>query len=161
MAPTRRRARFSTFLYSAARATKSVARSWNIRFPGWRGGMAGFFILGTIVFLITVSTLIWAARHLDDAPYATMTMRSCKSAKGLSSWVTIAINVFSTILLAGSNYCMQVLSSPTRDEIDAAHARSSFLNIGILSYRNINSFRKRRIILLVALLMSSLPLHFA
>jgi len=156
---TRHRARLSTFLYSAAKATKSVAHSWKAQFPSWRGGMAESFILGASVFLVNLSTLIWAASHLDNAPYATMTVRSCKSAIRLSSCVLLVVNIFSTTLLADSNYCMQILSSPTRNEVDIAYARSCFLNIGFLSWRNVKSFRKRRILLLLALLMSSLPLH--
>lgn len=158
--PARRGSCFSTLLYYVARKYRPLARSWNTRFPGWRGGMVGFCILGAIVLLTNVSALIWAARHLDDAPYATMITRSCKSVSNMSFWIALAINFFSTALLAGSNYCMQCLSSPTRDEVDDAHAQSYHLNIGILSWRNVKIFRKRRIFLLCVLLLSSVPLHF-
>jgi len=148
-----------TFAYSLICFSKSVGRSWNKRFPGWRSSIAGFSILAATVLVANVSTLIWAATHLDDGPFATLAVDSCKSIASSSSYLHGVINVLSAGLLAGSNYCMQCLSSPTRDEIDAAHSRDSYLNVGILSWRNVVSFRKRRIFLLSALIVSSVPLH--
>ncbi|KAF1945579.1 hypothetical protein EJ02DRAFT_338180, partial [Clathrospora elynae] len=55
-------------------------------------------------------------------------------------WSTVLhliINVFSTMVLAASNYTMQILHSPTREEIDSAHSRGQWLNIGLLSIRNL------------------------
>ena len=157
---TRRGARFSTLIYSLSRYLKSTGNSWDARFLGWRSGIAGFSILATMVLLANISALIWTATHLDDGPFATMAVQSCKSVANLSFWVHLGINVFSAGLLAGSNYCMQCLSSPTRDEVDIAHARCSYLTIGIFSWRNMVSFRKRRIYLLLVLVLSSVPLHF-
>lgn len=71
------------------------------------------------------------------------------------------INVLSTVLLSGSNYCMQVCSAPTRRDIDLAHssATAKWLDIGVPSLRNLKhiSLRKRALWCLMGL--SSLPLH--
>lgn len=80
----------------------------------------------------------------------------------ISRWNTalhIFINILSSVLLAGSNYTMQVLSSPTRYEIDQAHARGDWLEIGVLSVRNLKRISRNRMILCMVLAVSSIPLH--
>jgi hypothetical protein len=154
----RRGGRWSTILYLFARSFRSSSKSWDMQFPGWRSGVAGFSLLTSVILLLNISALSWTATHLDDGAYATVAVQSCKNIGKLTSYAQFGINAFSTGLLAGSNYCMQCLSSPTRKEIDAAHAKNSYLNIGILSWRNVISFRKRRICLLLALVLSSVPL---
>lgn len=37
----------------------------------------------------------------------------------------VVINILSTALLTSSNYCMQILSAPSREELDLAHARNT------------------------------------
>ncbi|KAF3009632.1 hypothetical protein E8E13_007344 [Curvularia kusanoi] len=71
----------------------------------------------------------------------------------------IVINVLSTLLLSASNYTMQVLTAPTYDECIRAHRQGKWLDIGILSMRNIKSLTLRRRVLWFALCISSLPLH--
>ncbi|KAF2818535.1 hypothetical protein CC86DRAFT_308942, partial [Ophiobolus disseminans] len=125
----------------------------------WHSGVAGFSLLAATVLIANISALIWVAKNLDDTPFATIATNSCKSIENSLFRIHLGINVLSAGLLAGSNYCMQCLTSPTREEVDAAHAKHSYLNIGILSWRNVIWFRKRRAILLTSLLASSVPLH--
>jgi hypothetical protein len=80
----------------------------------------------------------------------------------ISRWNTafhVFINALSTVLLSGSNYTMQVLSSPTRDDIDKAHAKKWWMEIGVLSPRNMHGIPHRRTWLCVLLSLSSIPLH--
>jgi len=80
----------------------------------------------------------------------------------ISQWNTalhVLINALSTMLLAGSNYTMQVLSSPTRQDVDAAHARGQWLDIGVLSPRNLRLIPRKRAALWYTLALSSVPLH--
>jgi hypothetical protein len=157
--PKQRQSRLADHLYAILRPTRSVAKSCHQQFPGWRSSLAGFSILGFAVLLVDISALIWAAAHLDDAHFATLKIHSCKNIGRWSSSVQLGINMLSAGLLAGSNYCMQCLSSPTRPEIDAAHEKNTYLNVGILSWRNVTSVRKRRMLLLSALAVNSLLLH--
>jgi hypothetical protein len=147
------------FLYSLLRFVKLVGSAWDDRFPSWRSGIAGFTILASIVLILNISALAWTATHLDDGHYATLAIGSYESISNLSGWLHFTTNILSTALLAGSNYCMQCLSSPTRAEVDAVHARGSYLNIGTLSWRNVLASRKRRIFLLVLLAISSIAMH--
>ena len=77
----------------------------------------------------------------------------------MSLWLHLAINVLSTLLLGASNYCMQCLTSPTREEVDRAHSRHIWLDIGIPSVRNLRRVSWYKIILWWLLAISGIPLH--
>lgn len=77
----------------------------------------------------------------------------------LSSAIHIVINILSTILLSASNYTMQVLSSPTRVEVDRAHRAGRWFDIGVLSVHNIKRISAGRVFICVVMILSSVPLH--
>ncbi|KAL1595278.1 hypothetical protein SLS60_009968 [Paraconiothyrium brasiliense] len=54
---------------------------------------------------------------------------------------------------------MQCLSAPTRKELDQAHARQSYLDIGVLSPRNLKYISKNRRVRWLILGLSTIPLH--
>lgn len=147
----------SITLVSSWRRTVSA---WNARFPSWRSGIAGFSILAVITLILNISALIWTATHLDDGHYATIVMGSYERISTLSARIHLGINILSTMLLAGSNYCMQCLMSPTRKDVDKAHARGTYLNIGILSWRNVMACSKKRLCISALLLTTSIALRF-
>lgn len=80
--------------------------------------------------------------------------------KRLDLWLHLGINLLSTILLGASNYTMQCLSAPTRDEINKAHQQRIYLDIGVPSVRNLGRISQRRRRLWWLLALSSIPLHF-
>ena len=84
---------------------------------------------------------------------------SCKRTATLTFWVHLAINILSTLLLGASNYSMQCLSSPTRREIDRAHGKGVWLDIGVPSVRNLRHLSIARVVLWWSLAISSIPLH--
>jgi len=147
------------FSYLLLRSIKILSSAWNDRFPGWRGGIVGFATLACAILILNLSILAWTATHMDDGYYATLAVGDWENISNTSGWLHIGINILSTTLLAGSNYCMQCITSPTRDEIDAAHGRGSYLNIGILSWRNVWVVRKRRFCLLSLLTLTSVLIH--
>jgi len=55
---------------------------------------------------------------------------------------------------------MQRLAAPTRAEVDDAHAKKKWVDIGIPSIKNLLFIEKERVILWLLLGLSSLPLHF-
>lgn len=71
----------------------------------------------------------------------------------------ILINILSTLLLAASNYSMQVLCAPTREDIDRAHSEGTYLSIGVLSPRNISFMKGSRALQWYILLVTSVSLH--
>jgi hypothetical protein len=54
---------------------------------------------------------------------------------------------------------MQILCAPTRDEIDVAHKKDRWLEIGLMSFRNLSHINTRRALIWWSLAISSAPLH--
>ena len=84
---------------------------------------------------------------------------SCKVTGRWTSWLHAIINVLSSILLACSNYCMQLLVAPTRHDVDRAHSKGAWLDIGVPSLRNLRFISAKRVAVWAFLALSSLPLH--
>jgi hypothetical protein len=55
---------------------------------------------------------------------------------------------------------MQTVSAPMREDLDKAHARGKWLDIGIPSVRNLLCIEKKRVLIWLCLGLSSVPLHF-
>jgi hypothetical protein len=64
------------------------------------------------VFAINLGILLWAAKHEKGPDAITLVLRNgntateCDGIAGLNRWGHLLINVLSTLLLAGSNFCM-------------------------------------------------------
>lgn len=72
----------------------------------------------------------------------------------------LLLNLMATVLLASSNFFIQVLNAPSRAEVVAAHARGSWLDIGVNSWRNIFNMSRPKKALTLGFLVSSVPIHF-
>jgi hypothetical protein len=105
--------------------------------------------------------MIWGIqRHGLGAGQSMLYDGACNKARTISTVLHILINILSTILLGASNYTMQCLHSPTRAQIDLAHAEKTWLDIGIPSWRNRKFVTLKNKILWWGLGLSSIPLHF-
>jgi hypothetical protein len=105
--------------------------------------------------------MVWSiAKHRLVDGYAILYNGDCDQARTMSTTLHLLINILSTVLLSASNYTMQCLHSPTRKQIDKAHALQKWLDIGIPSWRNRSHVRKRNKVLWWLLGLSSIPLHF-
>ncbi|KAF2030263.1 hypothetical protein EK21DRAFT_112181 [Setomelanomma holmii] len=133
-----------------------VQRIIGDQFAGWRFGALHFAIWASVVFLINLIVTIWGSTARDSG---ILIEGDCQRVKRLNTGLHVFINILSTILLSGSNYCMQCLSAPTRSEVDKAHALGLWLDIGIPSIRNVKHLSRQRLILWVLLATTSLPLH--
>jgi hypothetical protein len=125
---------------------------------GWRFGAINCAFSVTVVFLFNFIVTAWGTAH-KNAGEEVIFSDDCHKVSKLNSWLHLLINLLSTILLSASNYCMQCLSAPTRSEVDLAHARGSWLDIGIPSTRNLRFISRKRAIVWALLGLSSLPLH--
>ena len=129
-------------------------------FQGWRMGLTlGAIGAATILLLNIILTIVWSTRKPVHGGLATIQQGSCSESGRLTLWLHLLINALGTILLAASNYCMQCLSSPTRKDIDKAHAQHRWLDIGVPSLRNLGSISRYRLCLWWLLALSSIPLH--
>jgi hypothetical protein len=127
---------------------------------GWRMGVLVALIGTTLVCLFNIVVTIYIlCRGNTKSGYGSLYSGDCKKTRDLNVWVHLVVNVLSTLLLSASNYCMQVLSAPTRDELVCAHARRLWLHIGIPSFRNLQYIARDRAYMWLALLLSSMPLH--
>ncbi|KAH9878106.1 hypothetical protein J1614_003323 [Plenodomus biglobosus] len=137
---------------------ETAGRLLGPRFAGWRFGVLNFAVWATIVFLINFIAAIWGSAA-SRAGNGVFFDGDCDYVKKLNSGLHILINILGTILLGGSNYCMQALSAPTRSEVSNAHASGTWLDIGVPGVRNLKHISRRRTALWFLLGISSLPLH--
>jgi hypothetical protein len=96
--------------------------------------------------------------EIEDA-VGTLFQGACKTARGWNVVIHLVVNALSTLLLVASNYCMQVLSSPNREELVRAHSRRYWLHIGVPSLRNLGRIGRDRSMIWFLLFLSSVPLH--
>ncbi|EJT68583.1 hypothetical protein GGTG_13843 [Gaeumannomyces tritici R3-111a-1] len=120
-------------------------------------------VASTVALAINLGCLLWATfrEHEPlDGGLRVIVQGSCKNIKMANTGIHVLINVLSTALLAGSNYCMQVLSAPTRAQVDRAHTRGRWVDVGVPSLRNLFvAVGWRNKILWVLMATSSIPLH--
>lgn len=127
---------------------------------GWRGGARIAFIGTVFTLIVNIVLMVYfttAFEKMDGFPV--IYRGTCENAERQNLIWHLVLNVLSTGLLAASNYCMQLLSAPTRAQLDRAHAGGHWLDIGIPSIRNLRFVNWKRRGLWIALCFSSIPLH--
>jgi hypothetical protein len=144
-------------IFTESKEQKSASQHSKGRFAGWRSGALSFATFASVVFFANLVLTIWGSSYGGGS--GVLRDGDCEDIKRWNSGLHVVINMFSTILLGGSNYCMQCLSAPTRKEVDRAHAQGRKLDIGILSYRNLTRISRKRAFLWLLIGFSSLPLH--
>ena len=130
------------------------------RLQSWRISVALCAITSGLTFFVNLALIIWGSAKGFEGGVATVQEGDCNMTKRLDLWLHLGINLLSTLLLGASNYTMQCLSAPTRDEIDKAHQQRISLDVGTLSFQNLRRISWRRVILWWLLALSSIPLHF-
>ena len=151
-----RRIALSISLSPQFRHVRDVWRKIN----GYHFGVMCCAWTSAVIFVINLTATIWGIKKfgiLDGL--GSLQVGDCNSTSRLGFWIHLIINGLSTLLLGASNYSMQCLSSPTRSEIDRAHRKCIWLDIGIPSVRNLGRISWSRIVLWWALAISSIPLH--
>jgi hypothetical protein len=127
------------------------------------GASAGILqSMGAAVFVLVInfSLFMYAVRAFPlKENIGTLLQGKCDTVKTASVVAHLAINILSTVLLAASNYCAQVVSAPVRANIDKAHSERRWLDIGVPSYRNLKDIAWPKKVLFLGLLLSSAPLH--
>ncbi|KAJ5935041.1 hypothetical protein N7466_004588 [Penicillium verhagenii] len=84
---------------------------------------------------------------------------SCNVSNRMATVLHLMINVLSTVLLGVSNYTMQCLGAPSRADVELAHQKHKWLDIGTFSIRNLGVMNWKRRTLWGLLLLSSVPIH--
>ena len=139
----------------------SLSYKRRARLSGWRGGFVLAVIGSSLVLLFNiVCAIVAAAMGETHDGIATIFTGNCIVASRLTTGLQLHINILSSSLLGASSYCLQQLGAPTRKEIDRAHGKGKWLDVGVLSLRNLPNISKRRQVAWLLLAMSSIPLHF-
>jgi hypothetical protein len=131
------------------------------RYSGWRGGFV-FAIVGSSLVLLfnIICAIVAAAAGKPQDGIATIYTGNCDVASRWSTGLHLLINILSSALLGASSYCMQRVVAPTCEEIDKAHEKGKWLDVGVLSMRNLPNINKRRLGSWSLLVLISIPLHF-
>jgi hypothetical protein len=151
------------FLLPRRLAAREMQRPTKQRLlAGWRAGALASFIGALSVCLFNLAITIWVWKgegHEIVGSIGTLFRGECRRVRNLNVWIHLLVNTLSTLLLCASNYCMQILSAPNRQDIAKAHAKQTWLNIGVPSLHNLLHIHRFRSVLWVLLVFSSLPLH--
>ena len=112
-----------------------------------------------MLFINVILAVVVGAKYKITGGLGTLQDGDCVKTKRLDLWLHLLINALSTLLLGASNYSMQCLCAPTRQDIDKAHSQNLWMDIGVPSVRNIRRVSWPRKILWCLLFMSSVPVH--
>jgi hypothetical protein len=119
-----------------------------------------FVLVGSVFTVNIIFTLVAILFSKSNGhPLGTLISGDCHAVKSAETWLHLLINILSTLILLGSSVFMQLLGSPTRSDIDRAHAQHRQLDIGVTSFRNLFGISKLRVVLWAILALSALPVH--
>lgn len=110
--------------------------------------------------ILTVFAIAFIHRE-GNSTFGSTTIKNdrCDDISKLSIILHILINVVSTGVLVSSNFFMQIVTSPTRKEVDQAHMFLRPLTIGLPSWRNLSSLPLFKKACWLLLFLSSIPIH--
>lgn len=135
---------------------------WRIN---WRSGWRRTAVINTIaVTVFTVFIAILLAWSISQSGYGVDSNLiffdgDCAKSTSINLWLHLLLNTCSTGVIASSNFFMQVLSSPTRREIDKSHRESTAMEIGVPSLSNIFRVAWWKGICWLFFFGSSIPIH--
>lgn len=132
------------------------------RLTGWRKGAFVNTILVFLVLLVLIISHIylWTTSG-DPFGYHIIHFGRCagNGVGRLNTLLHLIINILSTLVLASTNFFMQVLNAPSRAELDSAHEKGSWLDIGVPSPRNAFRVGRFKTIMWLLFFLSSIPIH--
>lgn len=144
-------------------------RKWSIgtwgplnRLSGWRRSAFINTVLVSTVFLVLLSSQVFLwAKSGDLAGYHIIHSGQCagNGVGRLNTLLHLIINILSSLVLASTNFFMQVLNAPSRAELDSAHERGSWLDIGVPSPRNVFRVSLFKTTMWLLFFLSSIPIH--
>ena len=110
------------------------------------------------VINIVIFIWLWTSRPPVRGT-GTLFTGDCTLASFLNTGSHIVLNLLSTGFLEAGNYCMQVLASPSREEIGTSHKYGNSLDIGIQSIFNPFHIHWKKRLIWVAMAIVSTILH--
>lgn len=121
---------------------------------GWRGGVTLNALLAFSVFVAAIVCLAFAgAKGKISGGGSSVVDGDVSKVRGANWGIHALVNIFAVVLVAAANYVVQILSSPTRCEVDTAHEKLTWVDIGIPSLRNLRLISSTRAALSATLLV--------
>ncbi|KAJ5949351.1 hypothetical protein N7454_000935 [Penicillium verhagenii] len=123
------------------------------------------WIAGAVLFLNIILALVALAigysKKVNKGQFEMVELYqgSCDVSNRMATVLHLMINVLSTVLMGVSNYTMQCLGAPSRADVELAHQKHKWLDIGTFSIRNLGVMNWKRRTLWGLLLFSSVPIH--
>jgi len=140
--------------------TRIFAGVYDNFISGWRAGLVRSFLLSLIALLANIAIYTWLFRTYDaGAGTATLKSGPCSMIRNANTGIHAALNIISTLILGASTYAMQGITAPTRDEVDVAHAKGQWVEIGAPSLRSLLHVRRRNAWIWMILAVTSMPFH--
>lgn len=155
--------RSSTISRSTTSLSTSVSASWK-QGQNWVSkrsrSLVSQIILVSIVLIINFSLTIYANfKYPSTEAVGLLYKGNCDNVRKLNLWLHLLISALSTLMLSASNFCMQIQSAPTRADIDAAHEKGTWMDIGLHSPRNFIYIQGWKRVSWVILGITSLPIN--
>ncbi|KAF2145296.1 uncharacterized protein K452DRAFT_266093 [Aplosporella prunicola CBS 121167] len=147
---------------------RTIQGAWKwlqIRLPkSWRTGLILGAVLSSSVLIANIVVAIVASNIVrretgSGLGIAKVRKGRCANLERIELGIHLAINAISTLLLGASNYCMQCLVAPTRADVDRAHKKGEWLDVGVPSLRNFRFIAPMKLVFWLSLGLSSIPLH--
>ncbi|KAF7552631.1 hypothetical protein G7046_g7342 [Stylonectria norvegica] len=121
---------------------------------GWRGGVALNVLLAFLILVVAIVCLVLSSLKAGMLGKELAIMQGeSKKVQNLGRGLHVVLNIFAVVLVAGANYVFQILCSPTRAEVDTAHEKVKWLDIGIPSLRNLSAISFGRALLSATILI--------
>ncbi|KAK1978279.1 hypothetical protein LZ30DRAFT_218972 [Colletotrichum cereale] len=134
--------------------------SWGIWFSKRsRALMVQISIISTILITNLAVTIFAYSRYGSKNGVGLIYQGDCSTIKRLDQWIHLLINLLGTGMLAASNFCMQLQAAPTRKNVDFAHEKGKWMDIGIPSLRNLRYLDNWQRASWALLALSSIPIH--
>ncbi|KAI3320958.1 hypothetical protein HD806DRAFT_546783 [Xylariaceae sp. AK1471] len=127
---------------------------------GWRrAGAINVGVAYTCTLVLLLCLLISVSQNESLILPTIIFEGPCTTSSAVSLFLHLLLNIVSGAILASSNFFMQVLSAPSREEINRAHAWLRSLDIGIPSIKNLWHMSWFKLISWFIFFLSSVPIH--
>ena len=139
---------------------KQILKPFLFSFLCWRFGVIVCTVLTAIVLCLNISFAIWTLlnRGVEGGKHVIYEGK-CASVSARMNCIQVFVTILSGLLLGASNYCMQILSAPTRAQIEEAQSKEMWLDIGWNSVRNVYFMSRKKKVLWMVVGASSVPIH--
>jgi hypothetical protein len=140
--------------------TQLFGKFYDIFLGGWRAGLVRSFLLSLVALIVNIAVYTWLFRTYDATDGTSTVQRGhCDAIRNANTGIHAALNIVSTLILGASTYAMQGITAPTREEVDIAHSKGKWVEIGTPSLRNLLHVRRRNAWVWLLLAMTSMPFH--